>query len=86
MKPSRVLNERSFAMGLEFPDIALLGISLLPGRIVGDFLGVQALAILFPILLGALLVPIRLRFRRLIIRDFLGFYLSRRVINVSKNH
>ena len=70
-KTSRVLNDESYFLGLSYSDITGTGVFLLILLLIGKALGIHsmlwALALAGCVLF--LLVPIRMNFRRKIIRD-----------------
>lgn len=72
-KPSRVLNDRSVFMGLDYIDLAALGFVLLVLQLSLKPWRLEFYAFFFTSLFALMLSPIRLRFRRKIIRDSLLF-------------
>lgn len=86
-KTSRVLNDESFFLGLSYNDISGAGIFLLGLIILFKSLGIQNMiwALLISIAALAVLIPIRMSFRRKIIRDALKYLFKNGVLNVSKN-
>ncbi len=78
LRPTRTLNERAFFMGLDFNDIIALSLSffivqaLLSG-VVPKIVPIFILALMFLVL-----SVIRLKFRRKILRDLIGYLLRKR--------
>lgn len=87
-KTSRVLNDDSFLFGLSYNDITGVGLLLLALMLFSKVIGLESMlwALIFSIGVLALLIPIRLRFRRKIIRDTIKYLIFNGVIRVSKNH
>lgn len=87
-KTSRVLNDESYFLGLSYNDISGAGIFLLALIILFKVLGIQNMIWALLIAVAALgsLIPIRLSFRRKIIRDAFQYILKNGVIRVSKNN
>ena len=85
-KTSRVLNDDSVILGLSYNDVTaagmLLGFLLFLGRLLGLASGLWALGLTSSLLI--FLIPIRLRYRRKIIRDSAKYVLKKGVNNVSK--
>lgn len=86
-KTSRVLNDDSYLLGLSYSDITGVGIFLLGLMIVGKILGIQSMfwALLLALSVLVFLIPVRLRFRRKIIRDTGRYIFLQGVVRVSKN-
>lgn len=86
-KTSRILNDDSYFLGLSYTDISGAGIVLLVQILIFKFLGVQNMIWALMITIAGLgfIVPIRLSFRRKIIRDSLKYFFKNGVIHVSKN-
>jgi hypothetical protein len=86
-RTSRILNDQTYFLGLSYNDITGVGIFVLLLLIVGKFFKIEfgfwALSIA-GIMLG-FLIPIRMQFRRKIIRDALQYLVQNGVFNVSKN-
>jgi positive regulator of sigma E activity len=74
--PSVALNEKSFFFGLEMNDLVALSLTL----ILCQKLGLNKISDVLPVVItGAcafLLIPIRMKYRRKIIRDFVKFWSS----------
>lgn len=86
-KTSRVLNDESYFLGLSYNDITGAGIFLLALLLVSKALGVKSMlwALMLTISALVMLIPVRLRFRRKILRDALKYVLTNGVNHVSKN-
>ena len=86
-RTSRILNDHAYFLGLSYTDISNSGVALLVLLFITKSLGLQnALYALLPTILGLfLLIPVRLNFRRKIIRDSLLYLIRNGVIHVSKN-
>lgn len=87
-KTSRVLNDEAYFLGLSYNDITGTGVFLLMLIIIGKIVGLESMlwALILSIGLLFVLIPIRLKYRRKILRDSLKYALMKGVINVSKNH
>ncbi|GIL17052.1 MAG: hypothetical protein BroJett040_08030 [Oligoflexia bacterium] len=87
-KTSRVLNDESYFLGLSYSDITGAGVFLLCLIVIGKVLGVKSMLWALFLTIGALaiLIPIRLRFRRKILRDSFKYLIKKGVIRVSKHH
>lgn len=76
--PSRVLNESSIGFGLEIDDVMGLAMEFL---LLSQLLGERTLISFLIILATAVaFVPLRLNYRRKVIRDFVAFHLRGKVI------
>lgn len=86
-KTSRVLNDNSYFFGLSYNDISAAGLFLLGLILLFKFLEIKNMigALFLTIFLLSVLVPIRMSFRKKIIRDSFKYILSHGVKNVSKN-
>lgn len=86
-KTSRVLNDQSYFLGLSYNDITGAGILLLGLLLISKALGMKSMlwALMLTISVLVMLIPIRLRFRRKILRDSLKYLLTNGVNHVSKN-
>ncbi len=86
-RTSRILNDDSFFLGLSYADISGAGIALLIVIFVFKALGIQNMiwALMMAIAGLGFVIPIRLNFRRKIIRDSLKYSFQNGVIDVSKN-
>ncbi|GEM_PF-2055186 len=86
-KTSRVLNDESYFLGLSYNDITGAGILLLGLLLLSKIIGVKSMlwALMFTISVLVMLIPIRLRYRRKILRDSLKYLLKNGVTHVSKN-
>ncbi|MCE3009746.1 MAG: hypothetical protein LW875_03945 [Proteobacteria bacterium] len=87
-KTSRVLNDESYFLGLSYSDISGVGALLLGIICLLKALGIQNMlwALLFCGAFLVVLIPLRLGFRRKIIRDSLFYFLNHGVVHVSKNN
>lgn len=87
-KTSRVLNDESYFLGLSYNDISGAGIFLLVLILIFKFLEIKNMvwALVITIVILASLIPIRVSFRRKIIRDSLKYFFRNGVLHVSKNH
>lgn len=88
--PCSHINNKSVIFGLSYSDITSLGgvlaIVLFINKHLIGVLNVSYWA-LSSVLMGAfLLIPIRLQFRRKIIRDFIKYFFRRRIIYAPKHH
>lgn len=87
-KTSRILNDESYFLGLSYTDISGAGFFLLLLILILKAFGFQNMfwALIITILVLSSLIPIRLSFRRKIIRDSMQYLIKNGVIRVSKNH
>lgn len=83
-RPSRVLNERSVLLGLDFPDLVGLACILIVLQLLLKPFNLEFFALVGTGIATILLMPLRLRFRRKIIRDTIMRFLGPKVIHVSK--
>lgn len=86
-KTSRILNDQSYFLGLSYNDITFSGVFLLVLIILGKIFKIQSQmwALILTVSLLMFLIPIRMKFRRKIIRDSIKYLLVNGVQNVSKN-
>lgn len=86
-KTSRVLNDESYFLGLSYNDITGAGVLLLVLLFVSKMMGVKSMlwALMVTISVLVMLIPIRLRYRRKILRDTLKYLLKNGVTHVPKN-
>lgn len=86
-KTSRVLNDEAAFMGLSYMDITGAGIFLLSLMMLGKAVGIQSMlwALVMVITALCLLIPIRMNFRRKIIRDAFLYVFKKGTNHVSKN-
>ena len=86
-KTSRVLNDDSYFFGLSYMDISGAGIFLLVLMFIGKTLNMesQLWAVILTISMLIFLIPIRMKFRRKIVRDSIKYLFNKGVIRVSKN-
>ena len=86
-KTSRVLNDESYFLGLSYNDISGAGIFLLVLIMIGKMIGIQSQlwALVATVSILVFLIPVRLKYRRKIIRDSFKYLFTQGVINVSKN-
>lgn len=84
-KTSRILNDDSYLMGLSFGDITGCALILLGLLIVGKAMGLTSMLWALVLVVGLLfaLIPVRMKFRRKIIRDSLGYVRLKGVRRVS---
>jgi hypothetical protein len=85
-KPSRTINEKAVLLGLDFSDLIGLALFLLFLQVCLKPFHLEFFALLLTCVAMSLLVPLRLRFRRRIIRDFLFKIIGPKVIYVSKSN
>lgn len=87
-KTSRVLNDESYFLGLSYNDITGAGLFLLGLILLSKALGIKSMlwALMVTITALVMLIPIRLKFRRKILRDSIKYIFSNGVNHVSKNH
>lgn len=87
-KTSRVLNDESYFLGLSYTDISGAGIFLLGLMLLFKALEIKSTiwALLISVGVLGLLVPVRMAFRRKIIRDSFQYLLKNGVTHVSKNN
>ena len=87
-KTSRILNDESYFLGLSYTDISGAGFFLLLLILILKAFGFENMfwALIITILVLSSLIPIRLSFRRKIIRDSMQYLIKNGVIRVSKNH
>jgi len=86
-KTSRILNDESYFLGLSYNDISGAGIFLLVLIMIGKMIGIQSQlwALVVTVSILVFLIPVRLKYRRKIIRDSFKYLFTQGVINVSKN-
>lgn len=86
-RTSRILNDQNYLLGLSYNDITAVGIFLLflviAAKAISVELGFWSISVAVGILIA--LIPIRMQFRRKIIRDSLNYLLCNGVLHVSKN-
>lgn len=87
-KTSRVLNDESYFLGLSYGDITGTGVFLLVLLLTGKAMGIQSMlwALVLSVTVLLLLIPIRLKFRRKIIRDSIKYLFSQGVYVATKNN
>ena len=77
--PSKTLNIKSNFFGLTLDDLlSLMGFYTF-FQLVFSFMGLEIVSIILTFITALFLIPVRLRYRRRIIRDYLSF-LCRRLI------
>jgi len=76
-KPSRILNDESFTLGLDRNDIMALAVVFSIGQVIFKAIGFEYLSLFATVTVGLALVGIRLRYRRKIIRDTVKYYYYR---------
>ncbi len=86
-KTSRVLNDESYFLGLSYNDITGAGVLLLGLLLLSKILGIKSMlwALMMTITALVMLIPVRLKFRRKILRDGLKYIFLNGVNHVSKN-
>lgn len=86
-KTSRVLNDESYFLGLSYTDISGAGVFLLGLMMLFKVLEIKNTiwALIISVSFLGLLVPIRMTFRRKIIRDSFQYLFKNGVNYVSKN-
>lgn len=86
-KTSRVLNDESYFLGLSYNDITGAGLLLLGLLFLSKLLGIKSMlwALMLTVSALVMLIPVRLRFRRKILRDSLKYVFTNGVHHVSKN-
>lgn len=86
-KTSRILNDESYFLGLSYNDISGAGIFLLVLIMIGKMIGIQSQlwALVATVSILVFLIPVRLKYRRKIIRDSFKYLFTQGVVNVSKN-
>ena len=87
-KTSRVLNDHAAMLGLSYNDITAVGAILLGFLILGKTFGFESMlwALVASITILTLLIPVRLKYRRGIIRDYVSHQIRKGTIRVSKNN
>lgn len=87
-KTSRVLNDESYFLGLSYTDISGAGVFLLGLMLLFKALEIKNTiwALMISVGILGLLIPIRMTFRRKIIRDSFQYLFKNGVTYVSKNH
>jgi hypothetical protein len=73
-RPSVSLNERSFFFGLDLNDLISLSVTLILSQKLGLNKISEGLPVVITVACAFLLIPIRMKFRRKIIRDYLRFW------------
>lgn len=86
-KTSRVLNDESYFLGLSYNDITGAGLFLLGLIVLSKVLGIKSMlwALMATITILVLLIPIRLKFRRKILRDTIRYVFRNGVNHVSRD-
>lgn len=89
-EPCAHINNQSVIFGLSYSDITLLGGTLafvlfINKHLIG-VLNVSYWALMTVLLSALLLIPIRLQYRRKIIRDFVKYFFRRRLIHATRHH
>lgn len=87
-KTSRVLNDESYFLGLSYTDISGTGVFLLCLLLLFKILEIDNTiwALLISVCVLGFLIPIRMSFRRKIIRDSFLYLFKNGVNYVSKNN
>ena len=78
--PSKTLNIKSNFFGLTLDDLMGLMVFYTLFQLVFSLMGLEILSIILTFILALFLIPIRLEYRRGIIKDFL-FFLFHRITN-----
>lgn len=89
-EPCAHINNKSVLFGLSYSDITSLGgvlavILFINKHFIGA-LNVSYWALISVLVMAFFLIPIRLQFRRKIIRDYLKYIFKKRVIYAPKHH
>lgn len=84
-KPSRILNERSVLMGLDFTDLVGLALLLVVFQVILKPFNLEFFALVLTLISGCALSPIRMRFRRKIIRDAILYLIAPKRVERFKN-
>lgn len=84
VRPARLLNERRGSLGLNETDFAVAGVFFVGCAFILS--GTPYMLLSFPLTIVPLLIlwPIRLKYRRKIVRDYLAFKLFPRRVYVPK--
>lgn len=78
VRTSRILNDQSFFMGLSHLDISGLALVLLGFLLICKAAGGSpTLALGGTIVAASVLIPIRLKYRRKILRDFIRYFIQK---------
>ncbi len=86
-KTSRVLNDESYFLGLSYTDISGAGVFLLGLMLLFKALEIKNTiwALMISVGVLGLLIPVRMAFRRKIMRDSFQYLFKSGVTHVSKN-
>ena len=76
-RPSRILNLKSNFFGLTLDDLLGLMFFYTIFQLLFSFLGLEILSIILTFIIALFLIPIRLKYRRGIIRDYFLFLLQK---------
>ena len=76
-KPSKILNIKSNCLGLTLDDLLGLMVFYTIFQLLFASIGLEILSIIWTFFTALFLIPIRLKFRRGIIRDYLLFLLQK---------
>ena len=75
--PSKTLNIKSNFFGLTLDDLLGLMVFYTFFQLVFSFLGLEIVSIILTFIVSLFLIPIRLKYRRGIIKDYLVFFFKR---------
>jgi hypothetical protein len=84
-QPSRILNERGLLFGLDYMDVTAMAIVLLIANLSLKPFHKEFFSLPLTGMVLLLLIPIRMRFRKKIIRDFIAYHMGPKVIHALKN-
>ncbi|HPI39345.1 MAG TPA: hypothetical protein PLJ21_00990 [Pseudobdellovibrionaceae bacterium] len=89
-EPSSHVNNKSVFFGLSFSDVsslgAMLSILLFLNKEIFKNLNFSYWALSMTVFAAFLLIPIRIKYRRKIIRDSIKFFLKKRILHAPKHH
>ena len=86
VRPSRTLNEKSVLLGLDFADVVGLACLLIVLQVVLKPFRLEFFALVGTGVVAALLMPLRLKFRRKIIRDTIKRFMGPKVMHVPRGN
>ena len=76
-RPSRILNIKSNFFGLTLDDLLGLMFFYTIFQLLFSFLGLEILSIILTFIIALFLIPIRLKYRRGVVRDYFLFLLQK---------
>ncbi len=89
-EPSSHINNKSVLFGLSFSDISALGAGLAGLLFLNKHLfknlNFSYWALSFILLIGFLIIPIRINYRRKMIRDAIKYFFKKRTLHAPKHH